>query len=502
MLSLTQRRNRSIISSLFSLPAQLLAGLLLVAIAWPICLVRARSRLAEHSFFPLWLGYILTVDGIGRAPNRQFLAPTSSGRRFVGLFLVSIPFWWIFEAVNDRLGNWEYLFPRDIGFVEHHIRASIAFSTVVPALFETAELYWSTGLPRRLGSWNRFAPSRRGLLGFIRARRLSCSSYAASSGARRFRSSGSDCSSSSIPLVILLGGQSISAQVARGRGTRCRTLPRRRSPAASFGRCGTSARCRNGSTTSRLPIDRRSSRCRSSATAAISRSRLRSTRPSMHQSARAILAGRLSSFADRRAPRREKMTMVALSGPRTPPIIGCVASWLWHDRESLVNILDRFEQSFERLMEGSVGRLFRSPVQPAEIGRKLERAMVSNQVVSVDSTLVPNDYRVAMHPQDMVLFVDFVPALCRQMEAWLNDARRRSRVLDHRPDARPNRRRRTGAAPRDPSHRRHRRPAQFQPRRTGSGPTDRALPRDPRNERDGSRPAQVHQRTAGRVRNS
>jgi hypothetical protein len=86
-----------------------------------------------------------------------------------------------------------------------------------------------------------------------------------------------------------------------------------------------------------------------------------------------------------------------------------------------VNILDRFEQSFERLMEGSVGRLFRSPVQPAEIGRKLERAMVSNQVVSVDSTLVPNDYRVAMHPQDMVLFVDFVPALSRQMEAWLND---------------------------------------------------------------------------------
>jgi hypothetical protein len=86
-----------------------------------------------------------------------------------------------------------------------------------------------------------------------------------------------------------------------------------------------------------------------------------------------------------------------------------------------VNILDRFEQSFEHLMEGSVGRLFRSPVQPAEIGRKLERAMVSNQVVSVDSTLVPNDYRVAMHPHDMVLFVDFVPALCRQMEAWLND---------------------------------------------------------------------------------
>ncbi len=84
-----------------------------------------------------------------------------------------------------------------------------------------------------------------------------------------------------------------------------------------------------------------------------------------------------------------------------------------------MNILDRFEQSFERLMEGSIGRLFRSPVQPAEIGRKLERAMLGHQVVSVDATLVPNDYRVTMHPQDMVLFVDYVTALSRQMEAWL-----------------------------------------------------------------------------------
>ncbi len=84
-----------------------------------------------------------------------------------------------------------------------------------------------------------------------------------------------------------------------------------------------------------------------------------------------------------------------------------------------MNILDRFEQGFERLMEGSIGRLFRSPIQPAEIGRKLERAMTANPVVSVDATLVPNDYRVAMHPEDMVLFVDYVSALCRQMENWL-----------------------------------------------------------------------------------
>ena len=70
-------------------------------------------------------------------------------------------------------------------------------------------------------------------------------------------------------------------------------------------------------------------------------------------------------------------------------------------------------------MEGSIGRVFRSPVQPAQIGRKLERAMMSQQVVSVDATLVPNEYRVAMNPRDMVLFADYIAALCRQLEQWL-----------------------------------------------------------------------------------
>jgi hypothetical protein len=93
-----------------------------------------------------------------------------------------------------------------------------------------------------------------------------------------------------------------------------------------------------------------------------------------------------------------------------------------------VNILDRFEHSFERVVEGSVGRLFRSPVQPAEIGLKLERAMFANQVASVDTKIVPNEYSVKMNPRDMVLFADFVPALCRQMETWLTDLASERRV--------------------------------------------------------------------------
>jgi len=86
-----------------------------------------------------------------------------------------------------------------------------------------------------------------------------------------------------------------------------------------------------------------------------------------------------------------------------------------------MNRLDKFERFFERVMEESVGRIFRAPVQPAEIGRRLERAMEQNQVVSVEGVIVPNDYQVVMHPEDMVVFADFIPVLSRQMEEWLID---------------------------------------------------------------------------------
>lgn len=86
-----------------------------------------------------------------------------------------------------------------------------------------------------------------------------------------------------------------------------------------------------------------------------------------------------------------------------------------------MNILDRFEQSVERLFEGSIGRMFRSPIQPAEIGRKLERAMADGHRVSVDAAIVPNDYRVALNPDDFVQFADYIAALCRHMEGWLTE---------------------------------------------------------------------------------
>ena len=84
-----------------------------------------------------------------------------------------------------------------------------------------------------------------------------------------------------------------------------------------------------------------------------------------------------------------------------------------------MKLLDRIEQSIERLMEGSVGRVFRSPVQPAEIGRKLERAMTANLAPSVDHPIAPNDYQVRMHPDDLAHVAGYATSLTRQFETWL-----------------------------------------------------------------------------------
>jgi hypothetical protein len=73
----------------------------------------------------------------------------------------------------------------------------------------------------------------------------------------------------------------------------------------------------------------------------------------------------------------------------------------------------------ERLVEGTVGGMFRQTLQPAEIGRKLRKAMTGSKRVSVGTTIVPNDFIVKLHPRDFAQFADYSTALARQMESYL-----------------------------------------------------------------------------------
>jgi hypothetical protein len=65
---------------------------------------------------------------------------TRSRRGFVLLFILSVPAWWLFEIINWRTGNWEYLGAGTFTPLEYYALCTLSFSTVMPAVFETAEL--------------------------------------------------------------------------------------------------------------------------------------------------------------------------------------------------------------------------------------------------------------------------------------------------------------------------------------------------------------------------
>jgi hypothetical protein len=61
-------------------------------------------------------------------------------KNYILLFLLSIPVWWFFELINLRTGNWIYLGRTHFSDLEYFLFASFSFSTVIPAVFGTAEL--------------------------------------------------------------------------------------------------------------------------------------------------------------------------------------------------------------------------------------------------------------------------------------------------------------------------------------------------------------------------
>ncbi|MGH2535506.1 MAG: hypothetical protein ACRDJW_24885 [Thermomicrobiales bacterium] len=145
------------------IPPQFIVGVVLILIAWPLAWWGPRPY-SDHTFFPLWLGYILTVDGIVFLRADSSLL-TRNLRAFVALFLFSAPVWWLFEIANRFLDNWHYILPTEYGFWTHHLLASISFSTVIPAVFETSELYRTTRLGGFLRHWWTIRPEKAGLIG-------------------------------------------------------------------------------------------------------------------------------------------------------------------------------------------------------------------------------------------------------------------------------------------------------------------------------------------------
>jgi hypothetical protein len=123
-------------------------GLGLVIIFWMLNWSLSGPR-TQWGFFPLWLGYCLTIDALVFLRKGTSLL-TRSWRKYIGLFLVSAPVWWLFEALNWRLQNWHYDGAELFTPFEFAFWATLSFTTVIPAVFGSAEFIASFDFIRRI----------------------------------------------------------------------------------------------------------------------------------------------------------------------------------------------------------------------------------------------------------------------------------------------------------------------------------------------------------------
>jgi len=115
-------------------------GIVIVTVFWVLAWNRFPffEALQRYTFFPLWIGYILVINGLSCRRKGTCLLRAKPGF-FLVLFPASALFWWYFEYLNRFVQNWYYLGGGNISSAEYLIHASICFSTVLPAVLATYE---------------------------------------------------------------------------------------------------------------------------------------------------------------------------------------------------------------------------------------------------------------------------------------------------------------------------------------------------------------------------
>lgn len=83
--------------------------------------------------------------------------------------------------------------------------------------------------------------------------------------------------------------------------------------------------------------------------------------------------------------------------------------------------LQRIERGLERLVEGTFAKVFRSGLQPVEIGRRLTREMDLRRQVGVNGIVAPNHYFIILSKSDSDRFSSYMDALKRELVETLRD---------------------------------------------------------------------------------
>ncbi len=140
-------------------------GLILITIFWILNWMLKGPR-THWSFFPLWLGYCLTIDALVFWRTGTSLLKRSLWK-YVTLFLISAPVWWIFELLNLRTQNWDYIGAEIFTPLQYAFWTTLNFTTVIPAVFGSAELFASFDFVKRFKHGPRIGTDKRTTVAFF-----------------------------------------------------------------------------------------------------------------------------------------------------------------------------------------------------------------------------------------------------------------------------------------------------------------------------------------------
>lgn len=101
------------------------------------------ENLQRHTFFPLWFCFIVFLNATMIRISGKCLM-TNRPLYFALLFPASAVFWWAFEYLNRFVNNWHYLGMSEIGGWQYFGEASLAFSTVLPAVLSVRYILLQT----------------------------------------------------------------------------------------------------------------------------------------------------------------------------------------------------------------------------------------------------------------------------------------------------------------------------------------------------------------------
>ena len=131
------------------------AGLALGLVAWVLAWTRCAwfAPWQRYTFTPLWLAYILVVNGLTYRRSGGCLL-THLPLFFLLLFPLSAAFWWFFEWLNRFAQNWYYVGLGQLSAGRYVLFATLPFATVLPAVLSTAE--WLETAPRSAAGLDRY----------------------------------------------------------------------------------------------------------------------------------------------------------------------------------------------------------------------------------------------------------------------------------------------------------------------------------------------------------